>query len=234
MAIPMIRRLSVLCALLLFAVSAVAQAQPIDVGLRAGTTVSSFQGNTGAITRGGALEAERRHGLHVSGFVSIPLNEVLALRPELMYVQKGASVDDTRAFGTSTDGPIAVREAYRFSYLQLPLLLEVRIPTGGAFQTHLVLGPSIGANLQATIERNEDVVTEAIPESEVHAFEVGFTTGFEFGYRVGEAGTATLGAHYDLGINQVIMDDAAAARKGKEAEFRNGALTLSVGYRFAL
>ncbi len=230
----MIRRLPVLCILLWFAVLANAQAQPVDIGLRAGTTVSTFQGNTGAITRGGALDAESRQGLHVSGFVSIPLNDIFALRPELMYVQKGASVNDTRAFGTSTDGPVDVREDYRFSYLQLPLLLEVRIPTGRSFQSHLVLGPSIGANLQANIDRNEDVVTEAIPESEVHAVEVGFTTGFEFGYRMGEAGVATLGAHYDLGINQVIMNDAAAARKGKEAEFRNGALTLSVGYRFAL
>jgi len=230
----MIRRFTVLCAILLFAVFVEAHAQPVDIGLRAGRTVSTFQGNTGAITRGGALDAQSRQGFHISGFVSIPLNDVFALRPELTYVQKGASVNDTRAFGTGPDGPVKVREDYRFSYLQLPLLLEARIPIGRAFQSYLLLGPSIGANLQANIERNDEVVTEAIPESEVHGFEVGFTTGFEFGYNVGQSGTATLGVHYDLGINQVVMDDNAAARKGKEAEFRNGALTLSLGYRFAL
>lgn len=230
---------TLICALLLWAAAApigapTASAQPVEIGLRAGQTVSTFQGNTGAVTRGGALDAGSRRGLHVAGFVSIPLNDVFALRPELMYVQKGASVDDTRAFGTGPGGPIAVREDYKFSYLQLPLLLEARLPVGRAVRAHLLLGPSIGANLQAHIERNEEVVTEAIPESEVHAVEVGVTTGLELGYRLGEAGTAVLGAHYDLGINQVIMDDRAAARKGKEAEFRNGALTLSLGYRFSL
>ena len=237
--LPMIDRCLLSCVLLLCAAFAAGKAQPafaqpVDVGLRAGQTVSTFQGNTGAVTRGGALDAGSRRGIHVSGFVSIPLNDVFALRPELMYVQKGASVDDTRAFGTGPGGPIAVREDYEFSYVQLPLLLEVRIPVGGSLQSHLLLGPSIGANLQANIERNEDVVTEAIPESEVHAFEVGVTTGLELGYRIGGTGIATVGAHYDLSINQVIMDDNAAARKGKEAEFRNGAFTLSLGYRFSL
>lgn len=209
-------------------------AQGMDVGLRAGSTISTFEGNTGAVTRGGALEHQSRRGLHLSGFIAFPLNDVFALRPELMYVQKGASVDDTRAFGTGPTGPIRVQEEYNFSYLQIPFLLEARIPLSGAFQSNLVMGPSVGFNLQANIERNEEVMTEAIPESEVHAIEVGMTTGFELGYRVGNLGLATVGIHYELGLNQVVMDDTAAARKGKEAEFRNGSVLISLGYRFSL
>ena len=226
---------SLLAVLLFFAPTAAdaQNTQGLEVGFQAGGALSTFHGNTGAITRGGSLDYQRREGFHAGAFVSIPLNAVLSVRPGLTYVQKGASVDDTRPFGVDAD-PIDVQESYEFSYLQLPLLLEARLPTGRSFQSYLVLGPSVGVNVQKNIERNEDVQTEAIPESEVNPLEVGFIGGFEFGYEVRDLGTVTLGAHYDLGLNQIISDDEAAAEKGKEAEFRNGALTLSLGYRFSL
>jgi hypothetical protein len=231
------RYCALLLAVLLFFAPTAADAQntqDLEVGFKAGGALSTFHGNTGAITRGGSLDYQRREGFHAGAFVSIPLNAVLSVRPGLTYVQKGASVDDTRAFGVDSSPPIDVQESYEFSYLQLPLLLEARLPTGRSFQSYLVLGPSVGVNVQKNIERNEDVQTEAIPESEVNPLEVGFIGGFEFGYEVRDLGTVTLGANYDLGLNQIIPDDEAAAEKGKEAEFRNGALTLSLGYRFSL
>lgn len=224
-----------LAVLLLFApIAADAQdTQGLEIGVQAGGALSTFHGNTGAITRGGSLDYQRREGFHAGAFVSIPLNTVLSVRPGLTYVQKGASVDDTRPFGVGSSDPVDVQENYEFSYLQLPVLFETRLPAVRSLQSYLVLGPSVGVNIQKNIERNEDVQTEAIPESEVNTLEVGIIGGVELGYEVRGLGTVTLGAHYDLGVNQIIPDDEAAAEKGKEAEFRNGALTLSLGYRFS-
>jgi hypothetical protein len=63
---------------------------------------------------------------------------------------------------------------------------------------------------------------------------LGVVGGVELGYNLGGAGTVTLGTQYDIGVNQIIPNDDAAAEKGKEAEFRNGAFTVSLGYRFSL
>jgi hypothetical protein len=225
-----------LAALLFFVPTAVhaQDAQDLEVGVQAGGSLATFHGNTGAITRGGAIDHQRREGLFVGGYVSIPFTPVLSFRPGLTYVQKGASVDDTRAFGVGSSDPIRVEESYKFSYLQLPLLLEARFPVAGAFHSSVLLGPSVGVNVQKSIERNEDVQTEAIPESEVNPLELGVVGGVELGYNLGGAGTVTLGTQYDIGVNQIIPNDDAAAEKGKEAEFRNGAFTVSLGYRFSL
>ncbi len=96
------------------------QAQGLEAGLRTGSSFSTFRGNTEVVRRGTAYDLQRRSGIQTAGFVAVPLTDVLRLRPELKYVQKGAIVEDTRAFTpTGMEGmdtqALELREPYRLS-----------------------------------------------------------------------------------------------------------------------
>lgn len=210
------------------------RAQSLEVGLRAGTSFSTFRGNTEVLRRGTSYTLKWRTGVQVAGHVGVPLNDVLRLRPELRFAQKGAIVEGTRPFSPpGTGGDAAIREPYRLSYLQLPVLLEARLPVGERVQASLLLGPAAALTLGTEIDAAPASQTETIPESAVRDVAVGVSGGLELGYTLGPAGRVTLGTHYDVGLSALTDNDDAAVERGKEADVRNEAVVVSLGYTYS-
>jgi hypothetical protein len=229
------RSLGLVC-LLLTLVSGMGalRAQGLEAGLRSGVSLSTFRGNTEVLRRGTAYDLRWRTGLQVAGFVGVPLNDVIRLRPELRFAQKGATVEGTRAFSPpGTIGPPTIEEEYHLSYLQLPVLAEARLPMADRLDASVVLGPAIALTLGHEISPDPSNETETIPESAVRDVEVSVAGGLELGYRLGPAGRVVLGTRYDLGLSTVATNDETAVERGKEGDIRNDALTLSLGYRYS-
>jgi len=120
-----IRRVALLC---LLPTALVAQRHPRMTGLTAGFNLATLGGED---TQGAS---DGRVGLAFGVFGSFLLSHAAAFQPEILFIQKGA---DFTTAGT-TDG------AVRFDYLQVPLLLRLRVASGEAKAVpFLTLGPSI-------------------------------------------------------------------------------------------
>lgn len=210
------------------------RAQGLEAGLRSGVSASTFRGNTEVLRRGTAYDLRWRTALQGAVFVGVPLNDVLRLRPELRFAQKGATVEGTRAFSPpGTIGPPTIEEEYHLSYLQLPVLAEARLPMTNRLDASVVLGPAVALTMQSDLSPDPSNETETIPESAVRDVEVSVAGGLELGYRLGPAGRVVLGTRYDLGLSTVATNDETAVERGKEGDIRNDALTLSLGYTYS-
>lgn len=120
-----IRRLALLC---LLPSALVAQRHSRMTGVTAGLNLATLGGED---TQGAS---DGRVGLAFGAFGSFLLSQAVAFQPEVLFIQKGA---DFTTAGT-TGGAI------RFDYIQIPLLLRLRVATGEAKAVPFVtLGPSI-------------------------------------------------------------------------------------------
>lgn len=122
----MFRRLALLC---LLPSALVAQRNARMTGLTAGINFATLGGEDvdGASSDG-------RVGLAVGAFGSFPLSNAVAFQPEVIFIQKGADFTPTGTTGA----------AVRLDYVQIPVLLRLRVATGEAKAVPFVtLGPSI-------------------------------------------------------------------------------------------
>lgn len=137
----------------------------------------------------------------------VPLGEVLAIRPELHYATKGARA---RVGRTAAD-------ALELSYLELPVLLQVRTDPETLMRPHLYGGMSVGMLLGC---RREEVDCDADPDFVGHTFSSSLVVGGEV-----EAFGAALGVRYEAGLNTVRAGLAGL-------EIVNGVLSLTLRYLF--
>lgn len=124
---------------LLVAMQAQAQRSPV-LGVKSGLNASTYQGE-------GVPNPGYRFGAAVGLFVRLPLGRHVALQPELLYEQRGASTN------LAVDGPYGYLSHFvvfrqqsrsRLRYLTLPVLARVQL--GKAFA---VAGPQVSYLLHA-------------------------------------------------------------------------------------
>ncbi len=118
-------------------------------------------------------------------FADIPLGEVLSFRPGLELNRRGTSLQidaDQEVFGINL--PLGAQAKTRFSYIDLPLLLQATLPTEGIVKPYAFAGGSLGyatgGNIRTTataiIEFNlmtSSIDLDAINYERFHAAAVG-------------------------------------------------------------
>ena len=81
----------------------------------------------------GDVEFEHRLGLLAGGFLDVALNDVFSIEPEVLYSQKGAEVEGT---GANSD----LEGSFKVDYIEVPLLLKVRVPVSNSGFRPFLLG----------------------------------------------------------------------------------------------
>lgn len=118
-------------------------------------------------------------------FVSIPLSEHISFRPGLEVNRRGTSLalaENVDVFGVNL--PFGAVAKTRFTYVDVPLLFEAKLPTGSGIQPYAFGGASLGyatgGNLRTTaraiVEFNlltTDIDLEAINYERFHVAAVG-------------------------------------------------------------
>lgn len=104
---------------------------PVQLGLEAGANFSNFIGDSADI---GTL-TDKRLGFIGGGYLSINLSPSFAIRPEVLYEQKGAQVS-----GSSTQ--------LQLDYVEVPVLLKIGLGTP-IINPNILLGASVGWNVLA-------------------------------------------------------------------------------------
>lgn len=171
-----------------------ANASPVRVGILAGASSTTIGGKD-------ADDAERRTGFLAGLYLVKPLSGSLALRPEVLWSQKGAGTTLSEA-GTTVDADL------KLSYLDLPVLLQFEPATTSTIRPHLYAGPSFGFKADCSLEVTiGDVTDESDCDSDfdIKSFDMGGVIGGGIGFPLGTI-SATIGARYQHGFSDIARD----------------------------
>ena len=183
----------------------------IDLGVKGGINVS-YQLESGVSVSGDDLIV----GLNVGGIVRYHLNDWLAVRSDISYIQKGRRYRNP--FETST---AIVPE--RFHYLIIPLKAEIstgeRVGLNNGQKLFFAAGPYYGFLLDA--ERKDNGPNTSLnATTENYDYGLSLDLGFEFPVK---NHSITFGANYEIGLSKFAEYDN---------ELRNNTISFNVGFIF--
>lgn len=142
----------------------------LGFGFRAGLSLSSLHGSDVEQVLG---PISLRYGLGIGLIYILQINNDLSFQPELAYMQKGASKGDS---------------TYEFDYIELPLLLRIKLPPLGSIDAHAHIGPSLAYNIRRQLVSGD----KKYYYTDMSKFDIGLLLG--------------LGLSFDLSIIQIDID----------------------------
>lgn len=179
----------------------------ITLGAKAGVTYSSLFGS-------GADEANTRSNVAAGFFVNMGFG-LLALQPELLWMQKGAA---------NINRDYNIEEDFKIQYLEIPVLFKVRIPLGKIYP-NAYIGPYYARQLNGTysfsqLDYGAAVVTQDL---EYKDDEIGAVGGVGLDI-VAKRLFYTVDARYSRGLNTIVKHGTY-----DEREIMNGYFMVSFG-----
>lgn len=181
----------------------------IQFGIRGGGNASKL---TGADIQN--LEGTIKYKIGLVGgiFFAINIGKIITIEPEFLYTMKGSQEQVTAGDYT---------EKLYGDYLEIPVLLKLRIPTPG-IQPAIFAGPSVGFKLKEKLQINgQDVpLQEKILEN--NDYGAIFGAGLDFGRHF------MIDIRYSLGLKKVL----SAAQGTTALDVKNGVWSATVGIAF--
>ena len=180
------------------------QAQIDGVGVIVGPAISDFRGN-------GSNAFNATTGFFAGGFAEIGFGGVIGLRPELLYIQKGASRNTTPS------------TTFKIEYLEVPVLLTFDAPLGGVLGLEVYAGPQISflSNCKADLQNGASGIPCATQGLPVRSTDWGLVFGTELAIKV-----FVVGLRYDMGLTQIVDDP--------NINLKNQAFLITAGVLFRL
>gem|GEM_PF-281114 len=164
-------------------------------GLKGGLT-SMTQGGDGSPS-----DLDRRTGFHVGAFALIDYPGMLSVRPEVSYIQKGASVSDTFLPILDPDVPeVEVTSDRRLDYIELPVLVRASLPFSAAVDGNVFAGPMVAVNVLAEADVEVEGERETIDISDAtETIEAGLVLGAGLDVNIGSR-LGTVDVRYVFGL----------------------------------
>lgn len=201
-----------------------------QTGIKAGLNFANVGGDVPD-----EFDTETRTGLVLGLFHHLEMTETFGFRPEVMYVQKGYSIDE-EFFG------MAVESEFQVDYIDIFLPAIMTINPQESLSPQVFAGPYAGFNISAEAESTvmDQTETEDISD-EVASLDFGLTFGAGAMIDLGP-GNLTADVRYNLGLANVVDDDGieddfndefpnGMGDNGDEEIFNRGFM-LTVGYQF--
>jgi len=186
----------VLCA----AVATVASAQKsTNYGVLAGGSFAKFRGSdVGEFSK-------TKVGIAAGLFVTAGLTPQFAIEPEFLYVMKGGKNDSD--------------ESIKISYIEIPVLLKLRVPTKGIVSPNFYVGPQLGIKAGCSVKSaaTNDCGTAGVT---LKSTEFGVVFGAGVDVR-----RAIITARYDLGLTKLDSQPPTE-------DVKNGTFYLLAGWAF--
>jgi hypothetical protein len=137
---------------------------------------------------------------------AVNVMDMFVLQPEVLYTMKGAEDKDA---DYSAD----------LTYVEIPVLLKYSVPMAGMISPNFFVGPSLGILMSAE-------VADIDVKDETKTMDFGVVVGAGVDFDLG-TGKVTLDGRYTLGL--MSIDDS-----GDEEDWKNGAISVMVGYMFGM
>ena len=177
--------------------------EELSFGIKAGINYSNVYSESGD-----GYVADGKVGFAGGLFVSIPLNELIGVQPELLYSQKGFKTE-----GTFFDGQITS------SYLDLPIHLQIK-PTENI---SILAGPQFSYLLSTKYELNGfSAIDEEDLDDNNNKATVGISAGVDF-----EIQNFLISARGSWDLNKVNKDNSTS-----DINYKNQLFQITLGYKF--
>ena len=205
----------------------VIQAQ-VSYGVRSGVNFAKWQGDDLQIIEDlldktdGYLVTKGRTGLHIGGYVHIPISETISFESGLEYSKKGYSIKGDFQIPALKYFGINIGAQVQSHYIDIPLVLKANVYKG--FQ--LYAGPQVSYLVRSTLNAKLGVLGISI-------FNKGFGITERFN-KVDLGLTGGLGYQFDNGINIQAGYDYGLSKLDKNDNYAayNRVVKVSVGYTF--
>ncbi len=173
---------------------------------------------------GVGVEKRSRLGFVGGLTADIPLSLTFSFRPEILYTQKGFSVE-SRVDALDFEGT----QTLKIDYVEVPLLVAYRFPTQSALDVAVELGPTLAYKLSTGIGCGGDL-GDLCDEGDLEDDEgiEDFDLGGALGVTVG-AGPFGVGLRYTTGFLSIVSDEGAGS---DDFSARNQVFTVTGHYRF--
>lgn len=184
-------------------------AEGMMFGVKGGLNLSNVTGED-------AGESSMKIGAVGGAFLCYSITEIFAIQPEVLFTMKGAKGDED---GTEV--------AWKVNYIEIPLLLKVKLPTEGNIKPALFAGPALGLLMSAKAE-DEDM------KDNMKSMDFGIVAGAGIGYKM-EKGVLFAEARYEVGLGTVYdLDDATLEdwEITEQPDVKNSVISIMVGYGF--
>lgn len=196
--------------LLLFISNTNLFAQGAKFGIKGGAAAYKLTSEFGDAS----ATSDRKIAFEAGIFGEFPINKLISIQPEAVFVQKGGE-ETSQSFGNSS---------LTLNYVDVPLLLKINAPVDGSLQPFIFGGPYAGYLIEATTDadgENQDL-TDLL--NEIH-----------YGLKVGvgiNIGPVMLDARYDMGIANLYKEDEELEGLDSDFKITTAGVVLSLGLRF--
>ena len=200
---------------MLFGLAAAPVLGQVNVSVRGGASLATLGGSAAdSIPSKG-----NRTGLNVGATATFGLSENMGLQLGLGYAQKGVAMSEAGAEIT-----------FGLDYIEVPVLLQIGIPTQGSFSPHVYLGGSVAFESKCEIGVSFGGISGAVacdePASEFQlatkSTEFGAVGGVGASIAAGESLSITLDVLYNLGLSSVDDSTPAESLKNRAWSFLAG------------
>jgi hypothetical protein len=204
------KKLAILLALL-FVVASIGDAAAMGLGskgIKGGLNLASHSGDD-------TDEYHKTRTAFAAGaFLELNTPGPVAIRPEVLFSQKGYKWDD---------GDWA--ETGKFSYLDIPVLIKYKIQTPGTVTPNLFVGPVVSFLLSAKVDSEYEGESETTDvKDDAKSTDFGAAIGGGVDINLG-ANTVTFDVRYVLGLSKI--DDTETAY-----DVKNSVISFLVGFGF--
>lgn len=155
-----------------------------------------------------------RTGFVVGAVFDIPVGGIVSIRPEFLYVQKGAKFEELGAKAT-----------IKADYVEIPALIVVAVPVSGSVVPEFFAGPQVSFQVNCKVSGNLPTLPTVSTSCSDAGIDLTSTVwGLIFGAGVQVAGFVG-SVQYDLGLTTL---DAAT----DPLDIKDSTFMIKVGYLF--
>ncbi len=158
-------------------------------------------------------------GFCLGGYVTYHINEMFAIQPEVLYTMKGA------AYKEEIGGEI-LKVWINLTYLEIPVLAKITVPSLGTFNPVLFAGPVLAIKLSGRLKAESEGTTVEVDVEDMKGIDFGLVigAGIDLGVDALGLGKLALDLRYTLGLTTIseFADD----------DVKNRAFSLMVGVSF--
>ncbi len=200
----------------------------VSYGLRSGINFSKWQGQDLQVIEDlldktdGYLVTKGKTGMHIGGYVNIPIAPGLSFEPGLQYSKKGYGIKGDFKINALKFLAINAGAQVQSHYIDIPLILKANVYQG----LQVYAGPQVSYLVRSSLNAKLGVLGVSIFNKGIgitdryHKVDLGLTGGV--GYQFGNG--INLQAGYDYGLSKLD--------KNEHYKAYNRVVKISAGYTF--
>ena len=200
----------------------------VTYGIRSGVNYATWKGDDIQIIQDlvdktdGYVVTKGRTGMHIGGYVKIPISEVFSFEPGLEYSKKGYSLKGDFQIPVLKYLGVNARAQVQSHYIDIPLVMKANVYKG----LNVYAGPQVSYLLRSTLNAKIGVLGITLFNrgfgitERFNKVDMGLTGGI--GYEFGNG--LNIQAGYDYGLSKLDKNDNYQAY--------NRVVKISVGYSF--